>query len=76
MDLSRPDTLCVYCGTDLERIRQLEEAIQKYYDALMALPDDVFLPPGDATILYFKARRKLLDIGGAELHRRAGKEGG
>jgi len=34
MDLSKPDTLCVYCGTDLGDLAQAEELLQEMVDAV------------------------------------------
>ena len=33
MDLSKPDTLCVYCGTDLKELAQAKELLQEMVDA-------------------------------------------
>jgi len=38
MDLSKPDTLCVYCGTDLKELAQAKELLQEMVDAVKREP--------------------------------------
>ena len=39
MDLSKPDTLCVYCGTDLKELARAKELLQEMVDAMKEDPD-------------------------------------
>jgi hypothetical protein len=39
MDLSKPDTLCVYCGTDLKELARAKELLQEMADAVKEDPD-------------------------------------
>ena len=39
MDLSKPDTLCVYCGTNLEDLDKAKELLQEMVDAVRKVPE-------------------------------------
>ena len=62
MDLSKPDTLCVYCGSNLEKVtaEELARAISGRDDwsLLPERPQEIYLKTAAAILEKYEVRRR------------------